>query len=96
MINNYTIDSSYIKNLLEELGFERYPYNLIGILMWIRMTYDVIVTAYPYKNGFMWYGIEENTREETGEDLTEYPTIEEALEAGLMETICYLSLKQKE
>ena len=68
-----TIDSPYIKNLLEELGFERYPYNTIGILMWLRNYYEVVVTAYPHKNGFMWYGIEENTREETGEDFTEYP-----------------------
>lgn len=91
-----TIDSPYIKNILyKELGFEEYPYSPIGILMWIKNAYEVTVTAYPYKNGFMWYGIEENTREETGEDLTEYSTIEEALEAGLTETICYLSLKNK-
>lgn len=94
-MKEYTIDSPYIKNLLEELGFERYPYNMIGILMWLRSYYEVVVTAYPYKNGFGWYGIEENTREETGEDFTEYSTLEEALEAGLVETICYLSLKNK-
>lgn len=96
-MEEYTIDSPYIKNILyKELGFERYPYNTIGILMWLRMANDIIVTAYPFRNGFIWYGLDENTREETGADLTEYSTIEEALEVGLVETICYLSLKQKE
>lgn len=90
-----TIDSPYIKNLLEELGFEKYPYNTIGILMWLRNYHEIVVIAYPYKNGFGWYGREENTREEIGEDFTEYPTLEEALEAGLVESICYLSLKNK-
>lgn len=94
-MKEYTINSPYIKNLLKELGFGRYPCSLIGILMWLRMTHDVIVTAFPHKNGFAWYGIEENFRGEIGHDFTEYSTIEEALEAGLVESICYIHVTSK-
>jgi hypothetical protein len=90
-----TIDSPYIKNILEELGFEGYPSTMLGISAWLKYVHNVVVAAYPVRNFFMWFGFDGKNKVDISEDFTEYSTLEEALEAGLVESICYLSLKNK-
>ena len=90
-----TVDSPYIKNLLKELGFEQYPYTQMGILMWLKSKW-IDVRVYPTDGGFEWVGIDIKENDFYSQDLNTYGSLEEALEAGLVESICYLSLKQKE
>lgn len=91
----YTIDSPYIKSILKELGFEQFPHTQMGVLMWLKSKW-IDIRAYPANGGFEWVGIDIKENDAYSQDLNTYASLEEALEAGLMETICYLSLKQKE
>lgn len=91
-----TLSSPYITNILyKELGFSGYPSTMLGILSWLRYVHNIVVAAYPVRNYFMWFGFDGKDKVDIGEDFTEYSTLEEALEAGLVESICYLSLKNK-
>lgn len=90
----YTIDSSYIKNLLKELGFEGYPHTQMGILMWLKSK-RIEVRIYPTDGGFEWIGIDIKDNSVYSQDLNTHELFELALEAGLVESICYLSLENK-
>lgn len=91
----YTIDSPYIKSILKELGFEQFPHTQMGVLMWLKSKW-IDIRAYPANGGFEWVGIDIKENDAYSQDLNTYASLEEALEAGLVESICYLSLKQKE
>lgn len=90
----YTIDSPYIKNILKELEFEQFPHTQMGILMWLKSKW-IDVRVYPANGGFEWVGIDIKENDAYSQDLNTYESLEEALEAGLVESICYLSLKNK-
>lgn len=90
----YTINSPYIKNILIELGFEQFPYTQMGVLMWLKSKW-IDVRAYPANGGFEWVGMDIKENDAYSQDLNTYESLELALEAGLVESICYLSLKNK-
>lgn len=90
----YTIDSPYIKNILKELGFEGYPHTQMGVLMWLKSKW-VDVRAYPANGGFEWVGVDIKEDNVYSQDLNTYEFAGLAVEAGLVESICYLSLKNK-
>ena len=90
----YTIDSPYIKNILKELGFEQFPHTQMGILMWLKSKW-IDVRAYPANGGFEWVGIDIRENDAYSQDLNTYASLGLAVEAGLVESICYLSLKNK-
>ena len=90
----YTIDSPYIKNILKELGFEQFPHTQMGILMWLKSKW-IDVRAYPANGGFEWVGIDIRENDAYSQDLNTYASVGLAVEAGLVESICYLSLKNK-
>jgi hypothetical protein len=90
----YTIDSPYIKSILKELGFEQFPHTQMGILMWLKSKW-IDVRAYPANGGFEWVGIDIKENDAYSQDLNTYASLGLAVEAGLVESICYLSLKNK-
>lgn len=90
----YTIDSPYIKNILKELGFEQFPHTQMGVLMWLKSKW-IDVRAYPANGGFEWVGIDIKENDAYSQDLNTYASLGLAVEAGLVESICYLSLKNK-
>ena len=90
----YTIDSPYIKNILKELEFEQFPHTQLGILMWLKSKW-IDVRVYPTDGGFEWVGIDIKENDAYSQDLNTYASLGLAVEAGLMESICYLSLKNK-
>lgn len=90
----YTIDSPYIKNILKELKFEKYPHTQMGVLMWLKSKW-IDVRAYPANGGFEWVGIDIKENDTYSQDLNTYASLGLAVEAGLVESICYLSLKNK-
>lgn len=90
----YTIDSPYIKTLLKELGFEQFPHTQMGVLMWLKSKW-IDVRAYPANGGFEWVGIDIKENDAYSQDLNTYASLGLAVEAGLVESICYLSLKNK-
>lgn len=85
----------HIKSLLKELGFERYPYTQMGILMWLKSK-QIDVRVYPTEGGFEWVGMDIKENNIYSQDLNTYEFLELALETGLVESICYLSLKYSE
>ena len=91
----YTIDSPYIKNILKELGFEQFPHTQMGVLMWLKSKW-IDVRAYPANGGFEWVGIDIKENDAYSQDLNTYTSLGLAVEAGLVESICYLSLKYSE
>lgn len=93
-MKEFTKNFPYIKDILKELGFENYPYTQIGILMWLKSKW-IDVRVYPTDGGFEWTGFYVKENDFYSQDLNTYETLEEALEAGLVESICYLSLKNK-
>lgn len=90
----YTIDSPYIKNILKELEFEQFPHTQLGILMWLKSKW-IDVRVYPTDGGFEWVGMDIKENDAYSQDLNTYASLGLALEAGLVESICYLSLKNK-
>lgn len=90
----YTIDSPYIKSILKELGFEQFPHTQLGILMWLKSKW-IDIRAYPANGGFEWVGIDIKENDAYSQDLNTYASLGLAVEAGLVESICYLSLKNK-
>jgi hypothetical protein len=90
----YTIDSPYIKSILKELGFEQFPHTQMGVLMWLKSKW-IDVRAYPANGGFEWVGIDIKENNAYSQDLNTYASLGLAVEAGLVESICYLSLKNK-
>lgn len=93
-MEKFNINFPHIKHLLKELGFEQYPHTQIGILMWLKSK-QIDVRAYPTDGGFEWVGIDIKENDAYSQDLNTYESLEEALEAGLVESICYLSLKNR-
>jgi hypothetical protein len=53
------------------------------------------VRVYPTDGGFEWVGMDIEENDIYSQDLNTYKSLEEALEVGLVESICYLSLKNK-
>jgi hypothetical protein len=90
----YTIDSPYIKSILKELGFEQFPRTQTGVLMWLKSKW-IDVRAYPANGGFEWVGMDIKENDAYSQDLNTYASLGLAVEAGLVESICYLSLKNK-
>jgi hypothetical protein len=93
----YTIHSPYVKNLLRELGFKGYPYTLLGLLFGLNRLGGIDLSIIPNEDvtSFTWVGYDRYECDIFSQDFTSYASMEEALEAGLVESICYLSLKQK-
>ena len=93
-MEKFTTNFPHAKSLLKELRFENYPYTQMGILMWLKSK-CIDVRVYPADEGFEWVGIDVKENNFYSQDLNTYDSLEEALETGLVESICYLSLKNK-
>ena len=62
--------------------------------MWLKSKW-IDVRVYPTDGGFEWVGMDIKENDAYSQDLNTYESLEEALEAGLVESICYLSFKNK-
>lgn len=88
-----SINSPYIQSILiNKLKFEKYPNTLVGILAFLRTCgIDIFITTED--GNWTWVGADlTNETNIFSEDFTEYDTFDDALEAALVESICYLSL----
>lgn len=90
----YTINSEYIKDIiLNKCPWDnKYPYNEVGILMWLS-EYKIYISIYPVNDRYIWIGEDRTHNDIFSVDYNEYQTFNDVLNSALIESVCYLSLK---
>ena len=92
-------DSDYMIRIYKELGWneEEYPLTQMGIYCFLE-THFITIMIFKDGDKFKWGGThigDDCKVYQFSEDLTEYETFDDVINAALMESACYLSLNIK-
>lgn len=94
-------NDTYMLNIYKELGYneDEYPFTPLGLIMFLANNgIDVYVWKPRYSKDYIWCGVEkgfDGTRDIFSQDLTEYKTFDDAVNAAIVESACYASLSLK-
>ena len=89
-------NSDYMVSIYHQVGWdeEEFPFTLLGLYCFLEGK-GLFIDVYKRNEKFMWDGGCIDDMDQYSEDFTEYDTYDDAMEAAIVESACYLLNKIK-
>ena len=92
-------DCEFMFDIYRSLWYDEsvYPSTQVGIIMFLKHCFDVDFDVYKSDDSYIWVSsiIISKKKHVIDHDLTEYKTFDDAMNAAIVETVCYLTKNLK-